>query len=160
VGTTVRLRLPLTVAILPVLLVRVAEELYALPLRAVVETARVRKEEVHRVEGREVLRLRQETLPLVRLGVVFHEDAHFAAGNTADKVVILGVGPQRVALLVDELVGQESTVVKPLGSYLHNCPSVAGATISGDGRVRLVLDPAGLVASASEMECRTRDVTA
>ena len=60
-----RLRLPLTLAILPVLLVRVREELYALPLRAVVETARVRKEEVHRVEGRQVLRLRQETLPLV-----------------------------------------------------------------------------------------------
>jgi two-component system chemotaxis sensor kinase CheA len=152
VGTTVRLRLPLTLAILPVLLVRVAEELYALPLRAVVETARVRSEEVHRVEGHEVLRLRQETLPLVRLGVMFQEGAHSAGAGTADKVVILGVGQQRVALLVDELVGQESTVIKPLGAYLHHCPSVAGATISGDGRVRLVLDPAGLLSSARELE--------
>lgn len=152
VGTTVRLRLPLTLAILPVLLVRVGDELYALPLRAVVETSRVRKDEVHCVEGHEVLRLRQETLPLVRLGAMFQEPGCVAAGGTADKVVILGVGQQRVALLVDELVGQESTVIKPLGAYLHHCPSVAGATISGDGRVRLVLDPGGLLASAQEME--------
>ncbi len=54
----------------------------------------------------------------------------------------------RLRLLVDHLIGQESTVIKPLGSYLHNCASIAGATISGDGRVRLVLDPAGLLASA------------
>jgi two-component system chemotaxis sensor kinase CheA len=64
-------------------------------------------------------------------------------------VVILGVGDKRIALLVDHLVGQESTVIKPLGSYLHHCPSVAGATISGDGGVRLVLDPAGLLASSA-----------
>ena len=152
VGTTVRLRLPLTLAILPVLLVRVVDELYALPLRAVVETARIRKQEVHEVEGHEVLRLREETLPLVRLSAVFHEGRREAGASAADKVVILGVGSQRVALLVDELVGQESTVIKPLGAYLHHCPSVAGATISGDGRVRLVLDPAGLLASAQQME--------
>jgi two-component system chemotaxis sensor kinase CheA len=69
-------------------------------------------------------------------------------GNNGQKVVILAVGDKQIALLVDHLIGQESTVIKPLGSYLHNCPSIAGATISGDGRVRLVLDPAGLLASA------------
>jgi two-component system chemotaxis sensor kinase CheA len=68
-----------------------------------------------------------------------------------DKVVILGVGEKRIALLVEGLVGQESTVIKPLGSYLHHCSSLAGATISGDGRVRLVLDPAGLLASVDHL---------
>ena len=63
------------------------------------------------------------------------------------KIVILSVGDKRFALLVDRLLGQESTVIKPLGSYLHGCTSLAGATISGDGQVRLVLDPAGLLAS-------------
>jgi two-component system chemotaxis sensor kinase CheA len=146
-GTTIRLRLPLTLAILPVLLVEVAHEIYGLPLRSVIETARIEIREIHLVEGHEVLRLRGMTLPLVRLGKMF------AATSTAgdcpnDKVVVLGIGQQRVAVLVDHLVGQESTVIKPLGSYLHNCSSLAGATISGDGRVRLVLDPAGLLLAA------------
>jgi two-component system chemotaxis sensor kinase CheA len=69
------------------------------------------------------------------------------------KAVILGISEKRVALLVDQLLGQESTIIKPLGAYLHHCPSLAGATISGDGRVRLVLDPAGLVAASSSLAC-------
>jgi two-component system chemotaxis sensor kinase CheA len=147
-GTSVHLRLPLTLAILPVLLVRVSEEMYALPLRSVIETARIHLHEIHRVEEHEVLMLRGETVPLLRLGKLF---ATIGAEGSGDKVVILNVGNRRVALLVDELVGQESTVIKPLCAYLHHCPSVAGATISGDGRVRLVLDPAGLLASVSDV---------
>lgn len=151
-GTTVNLRLPLTLAILPVLLVQVAEEVYALPLRAVVETAQINPKHAHRVEGNEVLCLRGETLPLLRLEQLFPvraggQPAKSAseAGEAGQKVVILGVGERRIALLVDQLLGQESTVIKPLGGYLHGCSSLAGATIGGDGRVRLVLDPAGLL---------------
>lgn len=146
-GTTIRLRLPLTLAILPVLLVQVADEIYGLPLRSVVETTQVQDDELHQVEGSEVLRLRGKTLPLLRLAHMFATKLT-SDGDIGQKVVILAVGDKRVALLVDQLIGQESTVIKPLGSYLHNCPSIAGATISGDGRVRLVLDPAGLLASA------------
>jgi two-component system chemotaxis sensor kinase CheA len=145
VGTTVMLRIPLTLAILPVLLVRVADETYALPLRSVLETSRVSASQLHRVEGNEVLQLRGDTVALVRLGSMF--GAQVDSGKpSADKVVILRVGEKRVAVLVDQLIGQESTVVKPLSTYLHQCSSLAGATISGDGRVRLVLDPAGLLA--------------
>jgi two-component system chemotaxis sensor kinase CheA len=145
-GTTVLLQLPLTLAILQVLLVQVAEEIYALPLRSVLETSRVRRDEVHLVEGTEVLRLRSETLPLLRLRKMFSTQA--ADASAAENVVVLAIGEKRIALLVDRLIGQESTVIKPLGSYLHNCASIAGATVGGDGRVRLVLDPAGLLASA------------
>jgi two-component system chemotaxis sensor kinase CheA len=151
-GTTVNLRLPLTLAILPVLLVQVAEEVYALPLRSVVETAQINPKHAHRVEGNEVLCLRGETLPLLRLEKLFPARAGERrtkgasdAGEEGQKVVILGVAERRIALLVDRLLGQESTVVKPLGTYLHGCSSLAGATIGGDGRVRLVLDPAGLL---------------
>ena len=145
-GTTVWLRLPLTLAILPVLLVQVSDEAYALPLRAVLETSRVRSGEVHQVEGSEVLRLHGETLPLLRLRRMFAVQT--SDGELSDeKVVVLLVGEKRIALLVDRLIGQESTVIKSLGAYLHQCSSVAGATIGGDGRVRLVLDPAGLLAS-------------
>jgi len=144
VGTTVLLKLPLTLAILPVLLVRVAEETYALPLRTVLETASIQLGEIHSIEGREVLQLRNETVPLLRLAEII--DARLDSRKDAGRrVVVLGIGDKKIALLVDELVGQESTVVKPLGSYLQGCATIAGATISGDGRVRLVLDPAALI---------------
>jgi two-component system, chemotaxis family, sensor kinase CheA len=144
VGTTVHLRLPLTLAILPVLLVQVAAETYALPLRSVLETASIRAGDVHAIEGREVLQLRKETLPLLRLAEMIGVNAGARAGQ-GRRVVVLGIGEKKIALMVDELVGQESTVVKPLGSYLQGCSTVAGATIGGDGRVRLVLDPAALI---------------
>ena len=153
-GTTINLRLPLTLAILPVLLVQVSEEIYALPLRSVVETAQIEPKHLHRVEGSEVLCLRGETLPLLRLTHLFPtNDPATVKGveeseqvsEAGHKVVILGVAERRIAILVDQLLGQESTVIKPLGSYLHGCSSLAGATIGGDGRVRLVLDPAGLM---------------
>lgn len=147
-GTTFRLRVPLTLAILPVLLVEVSEEIYALPLRSVLETVRIRPSEIHCIEGSEVLQLRGETIALLRLGEIFGLPN---ARECAQKVVILGIGRRRIALLVDQLIGQESTVIKPLGAYLHGSAQLAGATISGDGRVRLVLDPAGLLATASSL---------
>jgi two-component system chemotaxis sensor kinase CheA len=159
-GTTILLRLPLTLAILPVLLVRVADETYALPLRSVVETAPVHGRNIHCVEGSEVLCLRGETLPLIRLEQVLEDKTSHIESVVGQslrfpgrgwKAVILGISEKRVALLVDQLLGQESTVIKPLGASLHHCPSLAGATISGDGRVRLVLDPAGLVAASANM---------
>jgi two-component system chemotaxis sensor kinase CheA len=159
VGTTLLLRLPLTLAILPVLLVGVAEEVYALPVRSVIETAKLYPQHIHTVEGREVIYLRGETLPLIRLEELFARDdgsteidlGHSgkpASGNflvRPRKVVILGVAEKRIAVLVDQVLGQEAIVVKPLGSYLHGCAGFAGATISGDGSVRLVLDPPGLL---------------
>lgn len=158
VGTTMLLRLPLTLAILPVLLVGVSEEVYALPVRSVVETANLHPQHIHTVEEREVIYLRGETLPLIRLGELFSPGHIFdepagkagepASGNVLArprKVVILGVAERRIAVLVDQVLGQEAIVVKPLGSYLHGCSGFAGATISGDGRVRLVLDPPGLL---------------
>ena len=152
-GTTIQLRLPLTLAILPLLLVEVADEVYGLPLRSVIETARIRREEVHWVEGSEVLRLRGQTLPLLRLRQMF--DTPPSGSLTGDKVVVLGIGERKIAVLVDHLLGQESTVIKPLGAFLHRSPNLAGATISGDGRVRLVLDPAGLLSSAIQSATET-----
>jgi two-component system chemotaxis sensor kinase CheA len=157
-GTTVKLRLPLTLAILPVLLVQVGREIYALPLRSVAETAQMDIKQVHLVEGSEVLCLREETLPLMRLDRMFADRADWRGESReppvltdeedeGQKVVILTVADRRFALLVDRLLGQESTVIKPLGNYLHGCSSLSGATISGDGQVRLVLDPSGLLAN-------------
>jgi len=141
-GTTVLMQLPLTLAVLPVLLVQIADEIYALPLRAIIETTRLSAARLHVVDGREVVRLRDEMLPLVRLRSLCSVDA--TAQPAEEKIVVLAVAEQRIALLVDRLIGQESTVIKPLAAYLHNCAGIAGVTVCGDGRVRLMLDPGGL----------------
>ena len=145
-GTTITLRVPLTLAILPVLLVRVAGEIYALPLRCIEQTAAFVPAEAHLVEDQEVLWMGSEALPLLRLRDLFSSGSSLEG---AGKVVVLEAAERRLALLVDGLVGQESTVVAPLAPYLNHCAGIAGTTVAGDGRVRLVLDPAGLLAAAA-----------
>jgi two-component system chemotaxis sensor kinase CheA len=147
-GTTVLLHLPLTLAIMPVLLVQAADEIYALPLRSILETTRLSSAKAHLVDGREVVCLRGDTLPLLRLRFLCsrrHDDS-----GIEEKIVVMAISDQRIALLVDRLAGQESTVIKPLASYLHDCTGIASATVCGDGRVRLVLNPGGLLTWASD----------
>ncbi len=154
-GTTVLLHLPLTVAILPVLLVHADTQVFALPLHSVLETARASAETLHGTAGVETVRLRDETLPLIRLQSWCARPQHASSTDPEyvrkpdQKIVVMIAGEKRVALLVDRLSGQESTVIKPLSPSLLDCRGIAGATIGGDGRVRLVLDPAGLVSWAA-----------
>jgi two-component system chemotaxis sensor kinase CheA len=144
-GSCVRLRLPLTLAIVPVLLVSITRETYALPLRSIVETVRVRAAEIHSANGTDMLRLRDRMVPVCWL----HRALAAAAGSRQDsdllRVVILAAGERRIGVVVDRLLGQEETVIKPLSTHLRNVPGLSGATISGDGEVRLMLDPGGLL---------------
>jgi two-component system chemotaxis sensor kinase CheA len=145
-GTTITLKVPLTMAILPVLLVQVSDEIYAIPLRSVLETVRMDRTAVHRVEGSEVLVLRDRTVPLLRLAEMIGAPPSM---QQASRAVILSINDTRIALAVEGLIGQESTVIKPLTTLLRDSQYVAGATITGDGRVRLVLDPNNLVRGCS-----------
>jgi two-component system chemotaxis sensor kinase CheA len=147
-GTVITLRVPLTLAILPVLLVRVAAEIYALPLRSIEQTSRFEPGDAHLVESQEVIWMGTEPLPLLRLQTLF-QGQHTKMPAEAQKVVVLEAADRRVALVVDGLLGQESTVVTPLAPYLNHCVGIAGTMVDGDGRVRLVLDPAGLIAAAA-----------
>jgi len=148
-GTLVRMKLPLTLAILPVLLVEVRTETYALPLRSVQEIVRVPRSQVHCLGGAQMFRLRDRVIPLQDLSRLFHLSG--PEPSTADlTVVILGAAEKRAGVVVDRLLGQEETVVKPLGGYLGHLPGLSGATISGDGQVRLILDPAALLETAKE----------
>jgi len=149
-GTTISLRVPLTMAILPVLLVESGTETYGIPLRSVLKTIRIESSQIHTVEGQELLHLGGGTLPLMRLQNVFNLRTDNLA--EADRIVVVTVGERRLGVLVDRLLGQESTVIKPFSARLAHSKCIAGATISGDGRVRLVLDPAGLF---NEMAART-----
>jgi two-component system chemotaxis sensor kinase CheA len=134
-----------------VLLVGAGDETFALPLRSVQETLRVTPKQIHAIENREVLCLPDRNIPLLRLSKLLNHSVT-PASEDSRKAVVVAVGDTRAALLVDKLIGQESTVIKALGNLLKDSPTIAGATIGGDGRVRLLLDPAALLDAAIAME--------
>ncbi|MDU9773021.1 chemotaxis protein CheA, partial [Helicobacter pylori] len=119
VGTTQKLKIPLTLAIIQALLVGVQEEYYAIPLSSVLETVRISQDEIYTVDGKSVLRLRDEVLSLVRLSDIFKVDA-ILESNSDVYVVIIGLADQKIGVIVDYLIGQEEVVIKSLGYYLKN----------------------------------------
>ncbi|GLI37768.1 chemotaxis protein CheA [Geobacter hydrogenophilus] len=143
-GSEFILKLPLTLAIIQSLLVEVEDETYSLPLAAVLETLRVEEREFHTIGGQEVLKLRDSVLPLMRLQKIFNV-APSERSRVACYVVVVGVAEKRVGLVVSRLLGQQEVAIKSLGKYLANLPGIAGSTILGDGRVTLIIDPAGLM---------------
>jgi two-component system chemotaxis sensor kinase CheA len=142
-GTTFRLKLPLTLAIIKALLFQVQQRLYAVPLNAVVEIARTREAEVHQVEHYEVLQLRNQVLPLVRLGRPRASGADWA--NNKLFVLVISVGERKFGLIVDELEGEEELVIKALDDHAVSTDLVSGASILGDGRVVLILNLSAVV---------------
>lgn len=144
VGTSMKLKIPLTLAIIQALLVGVQEEHYAIPLASVLETVRISKEEIYTVENRSVMRLRDDVLSLVHIGDIFEVERVLDSGEHA-YVVVLGLGASKLGLIVDSLVGQEEIVIKSMGEYLQGIEGIAGATIRGDGGVTLIVDVAALM---------------
>ena len=116
------------------LLVGVQEEYYAIPLSSVLETVRVSQEEIYTVDGKSVLRLRDEVLSLVRLADIFKVDSVLESLNEV-YVVIIGLAEQKIGVIVDYLIGQEEVVIKSLGYYLKDTEGIAGATGRGDGKI-------------------------
>lgn len=147
-GSVFKLKLPLTLAIIQALLVEVSGEIFAIPLVSVIETVRINEKEIHNFEGREVLKLRDSVLSLVRLDDVFGIEGSFSQDIY---VVVVALAEKRIGLVVDRLVGQEEIVIKSLGEYLSGNVGIAGATIMGDGKVRLILDVSGVMEIASKM---------
>jgi len=148
-GTIIRLKIPLTLAIIQALLVGAQEEYFAVPLSSVLETVRVPAEEIYSIEGKDVLRLREEILPLVRLSDVFGIDEVFDSGENL-YIVVIALAESKLGVIVDTLVGQEEIVIKSLGDYLQGIKGIAGATIRGDGRVTLIVDVGALMELAKE----------
>ncbi|MDX1695240.1 MAG: chemotaxis protein CheA [Ketobacteraceae bacterium] len=148
VGTKIAIKVPLTLAIMPTLMVMLGEQAFALPLVSVNEIFHMDLTKTNVVDGQEVVVVRERPLPLFHLKrwlINSHQekqkDAH---------VVIVSVGTQKMGFVVDQLIGQEEVVIKPLGKMLHGTPGMAGATITGDGRIALILDvPSMLKAYAS-----------
>lgn len=144
VGARFRIRIPLTLAIIPALLVRVMEEIFTIPLSTVDETIRISKTDISTIEGLEVYSLRENTIPLIRLKDVFN-----MGGDDKDKdeyfVVIVNAGSRQLGIVVDELRSRQEVVIKPLEDYLQEKSGFSGATILGDGNISLIIDVFELV---------------
>ncbi len=151
VGTTQKLKIPLTLAIIQALLVGVQEEYYAIPLSSVLETVRISQDEIYTVDGKSVLRLRNEVLSLVRLSDIFKVDAILESSSDV-YVVIIGLADQKIGVIVDYLIGQEEVVIKSLGYYLKNTKGIAGATVRGDGKITLIVDVGAMMDMAKSIK--------
>lgn len=148
-GTTFRLKLPLTLAIIKALMFRVEQRLYAIPLNSVAEIARSNESEVHQVDSQEVLQLRNNVLPLIRLGHLPPEGVDRKTQKFF--VLVIHVGEKKFGLVVNELVGEEELVIKALDDQTVATDMVSGASILGDGRVVLILNLTAIVERISHM---------
>jgi two-component system chemotaxis sensor kinase CheA len=150
-GLTVTLRLPLTLAIIDGLLVRVAGDYFVLPLANSLECIELTRQDVEKAHGNHLAQVRGETIPYIRLS------EHFAMQATVaerEQIMVVETDDGRYGLAVDEVLGNHQTVIKNLGRFYRDLPTVSGATILGNGTVALILDPYRLVQSAIQTEAQ------
>ena len=144
-GSLITIKLPLTLAILPTLMVVLGTQPFALPLSNVVEIFNMDESRTNTVDGQLTIRVRDRALPLFNLHDWLVKDVNAPRGEGGGHVVVVSSGGVHVGLVVDYLVGQEEVVIKPLGALLQGLEGMAGATITGDGKIALILDVPGLM---------------
>ncbi|MCK5091322.1 MAG: chemotaxis protein CheA [Gammaproteobacteria bacterium] len=144
-GTCISVKLPLTLAILPTLMVKIGTRTYALPLTSVHEIFHLSGSQTNTVDGQLVVMVRDKAMPMFYLQDWLARGADESEGHENDQVVVANIGNQRVGFVVNQVLGQEEVVIKPLGAMLHGLPGFAGATITGDGRIALILDMPSLL---------------
>ncbi|WP_425104792.1 chemotaxis protein CheW [Ancylobacter sp.] len=161
-GTTFTIKIPLTLAIVPALIVESTGERFALPQTSVVELVRVRGDSEHSlsfIKHAHVLRLRDRLLPILDLGAVMGLSCHWGERPEGELIVVMQVGSQRFGVVVDSVSHTEEIVVKPLASVLRGISLVSGSTILGDGRVIMIIDPNGLSQLAAARSDKTGEAT-
>jgi two-component system chemotaxis sensor kinase CheA len=151
IGSTITIKLPLTLAIVQGLLVQCDEDVFVLPLSSVHETVKADGTEVYYVNQRPVFRLRDEIIPLINLTAMINADADGFLMSERPYIVVVGLAERKLGLMIDRFLGQEEVVIKALGEYLGATEGVAGATILGDGRIRLIVDLVGLFRLARKL---------
>ncbi|BAZ93895.1 cheA signal transduction histidine kinase [Thiohalobacter thiocyanaticus] len=146
-GSRLSIRVPLTLAIMPTLMVVLGDQPFALPLASVIEIFDLDIKQTNVVDGQLVVRMREKAIPLFYLRTWLVKDCYSLSEEEKGQghVVLVNVGSQRVGFVVDELIGQEEVVIKPLTAMLNGMPGFAGATITGDGRIALILDVPSLM---------------
>lgn len=156
VGTTFTIRLPLTLAIIQALLVRLGDDLYAIPLDSVLESERIEVANVRTVSGGEVVTLRDRIIPLIRVGEFFELRTPEQRDPEKVMIVVVAVGNRQIGLIVDDFVGDQEIVIKPLSELVGRIPGISGATILGNGSIALIVDVQSLVLHASSASRATR----
>jgi two-component system chemotaxis sensor kinase CheA len=144
-GSTIVIKLPLTLAILPTLMVVLGGQPFALPLASVVEIFNLDLQHTNVVDGQLTIRVRERALPLFYLRDWLVSGGNNKVPEDGGHVVVVNVANTQAGLVVDSLVGQEEVVIKPLGALLQGMDGMAGATITGDGKIALILDVPGLL---------------
>jgi two-component system chemotaxis sensor kinase CheA len=143
-GTRISIKIPLTLAIIQTLLIRSIKHVFAIPLTSVREIIQISPHEITTIEGFEVIKFREETIPVLRISEVFHleRDEHLKEPRF---LVLASAGPRTVGFLVEELIGEQDVVIKPLADHVFKNRGLAGSTILGDGTIALVLDVMELI---------------
>lgn len=144
-GTEFKIKLPLTLAIIEGLLVRLSEQIYIIPMSNIVEIVRVERKQLVTVQGNPVIYLRDQIIPVTWIQDHFMVECGAEASARHLSLVIVGSAEKRMALVVDELMGNQEIVIKSLGQYVGKVPGIAGGTILGDGRVALILEISALI---------------
>lgn len=139
-GTILTIKVPLTLAIMPTLMVILGDQIFAFPLVSVNEIFHLDTSKINIVDGQQTIMVRNKTLPLFYLRKWLASSFNATEESEIEHVVIVNVGTQRVGFVVDKLLGQEEVVIKPLGALLQGTKGLAGATITGDGRISLIID--------------------
>ncbi len=142
-GTSFIIRLPLTLAIIQGLVVKVGEEIYIIPISYILESTRIRRDDIYYIDNYEVINLREDVLSIIRLSKIF--DIETDEANDSYYVIIINFADRRVGILVDSIVRDEDIVIKPLTNKYSITEGISGATISGDGTIGLILDIGQLV---------------
>ena len=155
-GSRLRIKIPLTLAIIKALMIRIGKDVFTIPLAAVEETLQVLKSDISVIEGVEVIHLRDSVLSLLRLSRLFRINAA-PQGAGKEFVVVINTGMRQVGLIVDALLGQEEVVIKPLADYLQDNSGFSGATILGDGSISLILDVYELINMSMNMQSIRRE---
>ncbi|MCB1875171.1 MAG: chemotaxis protein CheA [Chromatiales bacterium] len=144
-GSRIVIKVPLTLAIMPTLMVKLSSQVFALPLASVVEIFNLDLRHTNVVDGQKVILVREKALPLFYLREWLTREGMFGADKNAGHVVVVQAGRTHVGFVVDHLIGQEEVVIKPLGALLQGIAGLAGATITGDGKIALILDIPGMM---------------
>ncbi|MGZ4999314.1 MAG: chemotaxis protein CheA [Methylomonas sp.] len=144
-GSTIIIKVPLTLAIMPTLMVKLAGQAFALPLASVLEILDLDLSKTNKVDGQLVAMVRNRALPLFYLRHWLIKDSYYSEQKPGGHVVVVNAGGRQVGFVVDQLIGQEEVVIKALGAKLHGLEGLSGATITGDGRIALILDVPGLM---------------
>ncbi|WP_195573201.1 chemotaxis protein CheA [Paenibacillus sp. 1001270B_150601_E10] len=147
-GTTFIVQLPLTLSILSAMLFRLGDEKYAIPLTSIVETGLVNKKDIRNIHGGiRMINYRDSVIPLVSLSTLFACPSYSDMDEEETEIIIIRKGERLAALAIDDFIGQNEIVLKPLGNYLGSVQGISGATILGDGQVALIVDPSTLIQS-------------